>query len=236
MHPRRFPGGAEATQQLGIYAAQSMKGKTWRQWPGWIKGLEGVALPVLEGYDMTRVVLAATGADAARVAATEGYKEFATKQRAKSPIMLSAAEDAATALKLPQRSLLGNYYTALYTEDAMGAWQLRSAVRRGVRLRREFFEAASAATKVQLGAGPARPRCACALIAVAVAPGWWPAVLRVRRDPRQAGRLAEGVDRRLLDRPAALGSDASRAGQQGLRPPPHQGAASTLDGVPACRA
>ena len=161
MHPRRFPGGAEATQQLGIYAAQSMKGKTWRQWPGWIKGLEGVALPVLEGYDMSRVVLAATGADAARVAATEGYKEFATKHRAKSPIMLSAVEAAAAALKLPQRSLLGNYYTAVYTEHAMSAWQLRSAVRRGVRLRREFFEAAAAATKVRLSAGPARPRRAC---------------------------------------------------------------------------
>ena len=53
-------------------------------------------------------------------------------------------QELAESIHLPPRALLGNFYTIVYFSDPMKSWRIRSAVRRFVRLRREFFEAAEA--------------------------------------------------------------------------------------------
>eukprot|EP00392_Amoebophrya_sp_AT5.2_P014697 g14858.t1 len=149
-HPHRFPGGSTAVDQLRTYPPESiMKGKSDWEWPGWLQAA-GVAENI-EGYDFSRVVLAdptgLTEDQQLAVTQTEEYRQFATCHRASQPpFALTPAQANATALRLPQRVLLGNFYTAIYTgpEPELG-WLMRSAVRRGVRLRREFFEAAEAA-------------------------------------------------------------------------------------------
>jgi len=148
-NPGRFPGGAEAVERLEVKPMDTMETVSYRQWQGWFRGLEGgVAETIFTVGELPpRTVLGTTlAAEAELVANTTDFARFATPKRLnKTPLSLTERQMGLTALKIPPRVLLGNFYTTIYVPDPFESWRLRSAVRRGVRLRPELFEAAAAA-------------------------------------------------------------------------------------------
>ena len=154
-HKERWP--AASTRDIdGVSYPQvgAFQGKSWRQWPGWWSGADSVLTQVFDDIKVGHVMYGAplstmsatlgAGATESAVAASLQH-EFSTSARPRGPRMLSAEQEAAVALHLPPRSLLGNFYTVVYHPDPLVWWQIRSAVKRCVRLRSEFFRGAEAA-------------------------------------------------------------------------------------------
>lgn len=149
-HPQRFPGGQAAVSKLDVIAIQNfsrLKYEEWSSFPGWLRGLEGVASEPSLGLNAwengCRDVCVAERSPAAGF--VEDYKAFATPSRAAEPTQLTDAEWAAAALKFRKGDSLGHYYSKIYVEGAEKRRELRRAVRRGVRLQEVFFQAAAAA-------------------------------------------------------------------------------------------
>jgi hypothetical protein len=94
------------------YAADSaFQGKSWRQWPGWWQASSKIVREVLGD-----LVVAEGGAAADSAASLQ--REFVGRTR-NGVAMLTAEEEAAVAIHLPPRALLGNFYTAVFHPDPL---------------------------------------------------------------------------------------------------------------------
>lgn len=151
----RWPqASAEELASVSFPQPSAFQGKSWREWPGWWAGSQSVIKQIFSDIKVSNVMYGAplssmaqtmsSGGDAVAIAASF-QREFTTSARHKGPRMLTQEEEAAVALHLPPRSLLGNFYTTVYHPDPIVWWQIRAAIKRFVRLRPEYFRAAEAA-------------------------------------------------------------------------------------------
>lgn len=161
-NPTRFPGGASAIANLGIYPKdhwlKTVGKRGWREVTGWFYGLEGVAERLFKNIPeivpFVTIGAALTAAELTKVKDSWEFKRFSSSERpSKGALALSQEESDATALYIGPRKLLGNFYSMIYVPDPMIAYQLRNTMRRALHIRPEFFSAAAAA----MDAGGIRP-------------------------------------------------------------------------------
>jgi hypothetical protein len=110
------------------YAADSaFQGKSWRQWPGWWQASSKIVREVLGDLVVAKVIYGAPLALAHQKVAEGGaaadsaaslQREFVGRTR-NGVAMLTAEEEAAVAIHLPPRALLGNFYTAVFHPDPL---------------------------------------------------------------------------------------------------------------------
>jgi len=143
-HPDLFGLDQGGLSQLAIIDAN-------HNHPSWLDNVDTIGRKILDGFDPNTCVV---GDVPSALMDPEYSRRLASFAEGRNSIALSQEEIDATVVWIPKERLLGNFYGSVFLGNNFRTWQLRKAVRRAVRLRREYFVAAEAAlASVQLTPG-----------------------------------------------------------------------------------
>jgi len=139
-HPDMFNKTAEELRALRV--VERHHGIPWEAFDSWIHDVDLVARRTSTNYPGDGIILG--DPPGPRDEAYEQNIADFSKGRGQMTFQLDQQKHEATALWIPCRHLLGNFYGAVFISDRLRSWQMRRAVRRSVHLHRKYFEAAEA--------------------------------------------------------------------------------------------